>query len=214
MVKIPLPPPVRRPDPVHVTLPAGRRLVRIFDPTSHGATATSFRTDGPALRFDHQRGAPGGTVGDDLERGIYYAAATLSCCLVERFGDEWVIGLGEHHVAQPALRRPLRLLDLRGPAAMRAGIASAIAKVEDRAVSQAWARYFYERADLYGPVDGLAFFGAHNDEVAYALFERAHDALACGPDWISRLDHPKWRGAILATAKANNLLFFGGGAGA
>lgn len=60
MVTIPLPPPVRRPDPIHVTLPAGQCLVRIFDPTSHRATATSFRTHGPALRFDHQRGAPGG----------------------------------------------------------------------------------------------------------------------------------------------------------
>lgn len=209
MVKVPPPPPSHPPTPTHLTLPAGHRLVRIFNPSAHGVTALGFRRFGPLERFDHHRPAPDGAGRDDPSRGVYYAADRLSCCLVEVFGDTWVVEEGDRCVAQPALLRDLVLLDLRGPAAMRAGIAAAVAKVIDRDLTQAWARFFHERADLYGHVDGLAFHGAYNDEVAYVLFERADDALDCPPAWLSRLDDPRWVDAITEAVIENGLIWFG-----
>ena len=93
----------------------------MFDPSRHVASATGFRSYGPLLRFDHHRGREDGKPADDAERGIYYAAMTLSGCLVEVFGDTGVVDLGNHHVDSPILRRALRLLDLRRNGAMRAG---------------------------------------------------------------------------------------------
>ncbi len=91
MVQLPLPPPPpnRPPNPLFHTLPADTRLVRLFDPTSYNATATSFRSWGPRYRFDHHRGQ--GQQRDpceDPDRGIYYAAFTLSGCIVERAHSE------------------------------------------------------------------------------------------------------------------------------
>lgn len=43
---------------------------------------------------------------------------------------------------------------------MRAGTVSAIAKT-DHFLAQAWARYFYEHAEVYGLLDGLLYFNAH-----------------------------------------------------
>ncbi len=179
--------------------------MRLFDPSRHGTTATGFRSHGPLLRFDHHRGRDDGTPGDDPERGIYYAATSLSGCLVEVFGDTGVVDLDRHHVALPVLRRDLRLLDLRGSGAMKAGTKAAIAKVSERGTSQAWARYFYETTDIYDYVDGLVYFNAHNDEDAFALYERAADALECPPERIMKLDEEALRTAVLEAADDNNL---------
>jgi hypothetical protein len=210
MVLIAPPPPTVPVEPSTAELPAGTRLVRIFDPTRHQATATSFRFQGPYARFDHHEGSgPERRPDDSPLRGIYYAARTLSGCLVEVFGDTRVIEFGERHVAGPALRRPVRLLDLRGPGAMRAGSVAALAKSADRSLSQAWARYLYEHPGIYGLVDGLLYFNyfnAHNDEEALALFERAADALTCAPDAVARLDAPGLRPLILDLARQNNLV--------
>ncbi len=206
MVVVDPPPPQRRPNPLFHNLPSGSRLVRLFDPSRHGATATGFRYYGPLLRFDHHRGREDGKPGDDIERGIYYAAMTLSGCLVEVFGDTGVVDLGNHQVASPILRRDLRLLDLRRKGAMRAGTKAAIAKVSDRDLSQAWSRHFYETAKIYGDVDGLIYLNAHNDEEATALYERASDALECPPQRVMRLDDEALRPAVLEAADDNNLV--------
>ncbi len=206
MVVVDPPPPQRRPNPLFHNLPSGSRLVRLFDPSRHGATATGFRSYGPLLRFDHHRGREDGKPGDDIERGIYYAAMTLSGCLVEVFGDTGVVDLGRHQVASPILRRDLRLLDLRRKGAMRAGTKAAIAKVSDRGLSQAWSRYFYETTKMYGDVDGLIYLNAHNDEEAIALYERASDALECPPQRVMRLDDEALRPAVLEAADDNNLV--------
>lgn len=206
MVVVDPPPPRRRPNPLFHTLPAETRLVRLFDPSRHGATATGFRSYGPLLRFDHHRGREDGKSGDDAERGIYYAAMTLSGCLVEVFGDTGVVDLHRHHVASPILRRDLRLLDLRGSGAMRAGTKAAITKVPDRSLSQAWSRHFYETPEVYGEVDGLLYPNAHNDEEAIALYERAHDALDCPPERVMRLDDEALRPAVLEAADDNELV--------
>ncbi len=181
-------------------------MVRLFDPSRHGATATGFRSYGPLLRFDHHPGNEGGTPTDDPERGVYYASKTLSGCLVEIFGDTGVVDLDRHHVASPILRRGLRLLDLRGRGAMRAGTQAAIAKVSDRSLSQAWSRHFYEASRTYGGLDGLIYLNAHNDEDAVALYERASDALECPQARVARLNDEALRAAVLEAADDNNLL--------
>jgi hypothetical protein len=169
-------------------------------------TETGFRSYGPLLRFDHHRKRDNETPGNDLERGIYYAATTLSSCLVEIFGDTGVVDLDRHHVALPVLRRDLRLLDLRGNGAMKAGTKAAIAKVTERTISQAWARYFYEKTDVYDHVDGLVYLNAHNDEDAIALYERSADALECPPERIMRLGDEALRAAVLEAADDNDLV--------
>ena len=207
MVLIPPPPPTAPVDPSLVELPAGTRLVRVFDPTRYQATPTGFRFHGPHARFDHHEGrGPERHPDVSAARGIYYAALTLSGCLVEVFGDTRIVEFAGRHVARPTLLRALRLLDLRGPGAMRAGSVAALAKIADRSLSHAWARDFYESPDVYGRVDGLLYFNAHNDEEALALFERAADALACTPDAVAPLDVPGLRPLLLDLARRNNLI--------
>ncbi len=210
MVLVDPPPPRRRPNPIFHVLPSGTHLVRLFDSSRHSTTAVEFRCYGPLLRFDHHR-SQGEEMepGTDIERGIYYAALTLSGCLVEIFGDTGVIDLGRYLVAAPVLGRDLRLLDLRGKDAMRAGTKSAIAKVPDRTLSQAWSRYFYSTLEIYEEVDGLIYSNAHNDEDALALYERAEDALECSPDRVMRLDDEALRAAILEAANDNDLIVVG-----
>lgn len=181
-------------------------MVRLFDPSRHGATAIGFRSYGPLLRFDHHRGREDREPRNDVERGIYYAAMTLSGCLVEIFGDTGVVDLHRHHVASPILRRDLRLLDLRRNGAMRAGTKAAIAKVPDRRVSQAWSRHFYETPDTYSDLDGVIYLNAHNDEDAIALYERASDALECPTERIMTLDDEALRAAVLEAADDNRLV--------
>ncbi len=184
--------------------------MRVFDPTSYGATALTFRRFGPLLRFDHQRGAGVDAHGLltpalDPDRGIYYAGATLGCCIVEVFGDQGDIETGQWCVAGPITTRELRLLDLRGSGAMRAGSITALAKVPDHALAQEWSRYFYETA-IYEEVDGLLYSNAHNDEKSYALYERAGAALHCPPARVVRLDDPALRPKLLSIARKNNLV--------
>ena len=181
-------------------------MVRLFDPSRHGTTATGFRFYGPLLRFDHHRGRDDGEPAEDAERGIYYAAFALSGCLVEVFGDTGVVDLHRHQVASPILRRDLRLLDLRRNGAMRAGTKAAIAKVSERGLSQAWSRHFYEKTETYGEVDGLIYLNAHNDEEAVALYERTSDALECPPQRVMKLDDEALRAAVLEAADDNNLV--------
>ncbi len=90
---------------------------------------------------------------------------------------------------------------------MRVGSVAALAKVADRTLSQAWARYFYERSEFFGKIDGIAYYNAHNDEDALVLFERADGALNCPPDRVIRLDDPMLSTALEQVALQNNLTF-------
>jgi hypothetical protein len=207
MVRIALPPPSKPPSPLFRTLAADTSILRIFDPTRYGTTALTFRYYGPIGRFDHQRLAPEGGCTEDLERGISYAGLTLSCCLVECFGDSGVIELKGQQIGRIQIDRELNLLDLRGNGAMRAGSIAALAKTADRQISQEWSRYFYERTDLYGLIDGISYFNAHNDEEAFALYERSRSALVCPDSQILSLNHPSLRPAIQQASLANHLDF-------
>lgn len=213
MVVIAPPPPKRPPKPVFSEVPAGTSLVRLFDPTHHGATALSFRFFGPLRRFDHHRGSgPERDPADDPERGISYAGGShetddgLSCCIVEIFGDTGIVAFGEWQVAAPLLMRDLHLLDVRKRCAMRAGTIRAIDACEHGS-SQPWARFFYEQESLYTRLDGIVYASAHNGDTAIALYERAQDALSCPPDRVMHLDHPALRPRILEIMKDNNLSF-------
>lgn len=205
MVRIASPPPTNLPDPAFFELVVGSQIIRIFDPTRFGTQALTFRFNGPRHRFDHQRGF--GNPTDDLERGIYYAAFTLSGCLVECFGDLGVIEIGEQCVCLVSITRLLRLLDLRGSGGMKAGSVAALSKIADRQLSQEWSRYFYENETIYSRIDGIIYSNAHNDEEAIALYERSKDGLACPSDRIMRLDSLSLRPAIQDTALQNNLIF-------
>ncbi|MFM7580236.1 MAG: RES domain-containing protein, partial [Microcystaceae cyanobacterium] len=110
-------------------------------------------------------------------------------------------------VASVEVIRPLKLLDLRGSGAMRAGSVSALAKVSDRLLSQEWSRFFYERVDLYGKLDGLIFYNAHNDEEAIALSERTKDGLSCPNTEVMALDDLQLRSAIQQAARDDHLVF-------
>jgi RES domain len=96
----------------------------------------------------------------------------LADCAVEVFGDTGTIEPSGYSVALVEIRRPLRLLELRGAGAWDAGTVAAIAKEADRSLSQEWARFIYSEPG-YGLVDGISYGNAHNDKQAYALFERA-----------------------------------------
>jgi len=121
-------------------------------------------------RFDHHEGQE---LSEDADRRIIYAGFTLSCCIAEYFGDGEIVNVKNVRLAILDLNNELKLLDLKGGAAMAAGTVSAISGITQRDITQAWGRYFYEHTELYGKVDGLIFSGAHNGEDAIALYERA-----------------------------------------
>ncbi|MGL6343415.1 MAG: RES family NAD+ phosphorylase [Waterburya sp.] len=182
MVKVKLPPPQRNVNPQTIVLPANTKLRRIFDPTRFNAiceavsfrTAIGFRSYGPVSRFDHHSS---NQPSEDPERRIIYAGFSLSCCIVEYFGDGEIINVENIKLAIIYLNKELKLLDLRGKAAMAAGTVTAISAITQREITQAWGRYFYEHLELYDRVDGLIFSGAHNGEDAIALYERAEDTI-------------------------------------
>ena len=205
MVAVKLPPPAVAPQPVFLKIAAGTIVLRLYDPSLYKAQALAFRTFGPIGRFDHHR-APYPSCADDTERGIIYGAYTLSSCIVEVFGDRKVIEVGTWEVTALTTTRLLKLLDLRGHGAMRAGTVSAVSKESNRQFSQEWSRYFYNNRFLYTNIDGLAFYNAHNDEEAFAFYERAEGAFPCGPKDLQPLRHDSLRTAIQEIAITNNLL--------
>ena len=204
MVLIAPPPPERFPNPCFYVLQKGSQIVRIFNPAKYQTQALTFRFYGPIHRFDHQRSL---TPKIDPERGIYYAANTLSGCLVEYFGDTGIIEITTEMVCCVDITREVKLLDLRGNGAMKAGSVAALAKTADRVLSQQWSRYFYEQTDIYSTVDGILYFNAHNDEEAIALYSRAKNGLACSQSQIINLNDYSLRPEIQEIALTNNMIF-------
>jgi len=113
---------------------------------------------------------------EGVDCGILYAGFTLSCCLVECFGDIGVIDNQNRRLAFLQTTRPLLLLELRGRGAMPAGSVAALASTADRHLSQDWSRYFHA---TYPQIDGVIYRSAHNEEAAVALYERAEQDVHC-----------------------------------
>jgi hypothetical protein len=205
VVAVKLPPPTVAPRPVFFKIAAGTTILRLYDPSLYNAQALAFRTFGPISRFDHHRACYPGCA-DDPDRGIIYGAYTLSSCIVEAFGDRKIIEAGTWEIAALNTTRLLTLQDLRGHGAMRAGTVSAVAKESNRQFSQEWSRYFYDNGFIYTNIDGIAFYNAHNDEEAFAFYERADGAFQCGAKDRQPLRHHSLRTAIQEIAITNNLL--------
>ena len=178
-------------------------------PADRSETAARSREVPSRIMRDktRQRLSPTSSSSEDPDRGISYAGLTLSCCLVECFGDVGVIEIKGQQIARLELTRDLTLLDLRGSGAMRAGAVAALAKTADRNLSQAWSRYFYEQTADYGQLDGISYLNAHNGEEAIALYSLAQSALVCPDSQILSLNHSSLRPAILEAALANHLDF-------
>jgi len=201
MARLDPPPPSRSIDPSFVIVEPDAALMRVFNPHRPWHPGpVSFNYYGPYNRFDHHRsGSP------DAARGVLYAARTLSCCLVEVFGDVGVVDDPGCCLARITLKRGLRLVDLCGAGAMRAGTVTAIGAVPDRALTQAWARYFYEMP-VYQRCDGLRYHGAHNNEECFVFFERAEEAIASDLEDTIPLNAPRIYPLILQHALQHKLL--------
>ena len=202
MVVVNMPPPIGSISPQYVILKSGEELMRIFDPTRYGATATSFRNYGPISRFDHHREYSNKI---DPNRSVIYAGLTLSCCLVEIFGDGGVIEIKQQQVAFLTLTTSINLLDIRGSGAMGAGTVAAISSITQRDISQAWGKYFYENSQLYSEIDGLIFSGAHNGENAIVIYERAKSKIESAFVEVLNLNHPDLLELIFEIAEVHRL---------
>jgi hypothetical protein len=218
MVEIRYPPPTRNIIPQFAELKPGTTIQRIFTPTSYGATATKFRYYGPLSRFDHQRGTqpqidkdatPEPSSGARVvrkERGIIYAGFSLSCCLIEIFGDDETIKIQQYQIAYITLKQSLKLLDLRDSRAWDAGSVVAMTVDGRRKLTQAWSRYFYENPDLYDYIDGLIFNNAHDGQPSVALYERTIPQLSSADISTLNLNEPAIRESLLAISNRLNLL--------
>ena len=187
MPKFPHPPPVdelrRLATDLH-TARAGTLLARIYPRGgAHPTTWRQFRFDGPlpSARFDHQVASE--------RRGVLYAARDLVTCVAEVFQESRLVdrvGAGRC-LAGFRLTRSVRLLDLTGDWATRAGASQALAS-GPRPRAQAWARTIYE---AYPKVEGIWYPSSmHGGRPAVVLFERAESALPSTPDLDVPLSHP------------------------
>jgi hypothetical protein len=79
----------------------------------------------------------------------------------------------------PRAARVLRLLDLRGEGARRAGLPELATRTADRDLSCAWSRHIYEDEATYGALDGLIWASGRTGGACLALYERARGALEC-----------------------------------
>lgn len=214
MVLILPPPPTVTPHPLYEKVATKTALVRIFNPaTRYKTLANTYRYFGPLLRFDHQQPLTKeeatklkGKTSQD--RGITYWGYTLSCCLVELFGDTKIVEFNDYEVAVAIINKPLLLLDLRNKGAMAAGSVAALGATADRLVSQAWSRYFYEETDIYQKVDGILYSNAHNGEKAVALYERSEPIISNAKIQTRPLKDRSIRHLIDAAVAQNNMNCF------
>ncbi|MDJ0901665.1 MAG: RES domain-containing protein [Xenococcus sp. MO_188.B8] len=202
MVDVKPPPPLRNVNPQTVILTANTKLRRIFDPTRYNATAVGFRSYGPVSRFDHHDNE---VPKEDDQRRIIYAGFSLSCCIAEYFGDGEIINVANVKLAVIYLSKDLKLLDLRGKAAMAAGTVAAISGITQRKITQSWGKYFYEHPELYGEVDGLIFSGAHNGENVIALYERSESVIHSSKVKLLDMASDALRSPIFRIAKEQGL---------
>ena len=155
------------------TLKSGLTLWRIyFRGGPHPTSWADFRSFGPLDgRFDHhlpdEQGEP-----TSQTRGILYGAEEGATCFAEVFQRTRVIDRfrREPWLLAFELATPLKLLDLTGSFATRAGASMAL-MTGPRAVARRWAQAFY---DAYPDVQGVYYPSSmYANAPAIALNERA-----------------------------------------
>jgi hypothetical protein len=155
-------------------LAAGTKLARIyFAGGPHPTSWNEFRHWGPlrTARFDHHLTLANGEPYDQ-DRSILYCATLALTCLAELFQDTRRINRARKApwLVIFELQRELKLLDISGSYATRAGASMAIAS-GNRARARGWARDFY---DAHPGLDGLQYCSSmHANESAIALTDRA-----------------------------------------
>ena len=198
--------PILDPDPEFYILEEEKEIFRIFTPGRYNRKALTFRDFGPLHHFDHHRPGHNSQPKIDSQRGIYYAALTLRTCLVETFGDTGAIAIDKQQIARPIVTSPIKLIDLRGFRAMKAGSVAAVSTIGEGNLTQEWSRYFYKRTNIYSSIDGLIYSSAHNGEEAIALYERAKNKLECPKDNIIDLNNRKLLSHIQKVARDHNMI--------
>ena len=139
----------------------------------------------------------------DPERGIWhgsYGSKAVRACAYEVFGPTWRVELQPRRLALPTAARPLRLLDLRGEAAVDAGVTAELAKWPDPRMTRAWSRHFHSLLVEGEPVDGLVYESAWSGLPCVALYERAANGLDCDHPCGFPLTEPPIRDELLALA--------------
>lgn len=192
-MKFPEPPPpgtLARIAPAwHVTT-TGTRLWRIyFRASAHPTGWSDFRYWGPTgSRFDHHLPDASGR-GCLQDRGIIYAGGEIATCVAEVFQEGRTVDRsdGAPWLVAFTPTRQFRLLDLTGSWCTRIGASTAINNGRrDRA--RLWSRALYQ---AFPGADGIAYASSMNGHaIAYALYERAADAVPRNPDAHHALDDP------------------------
>jgi hypothetical protein len=161
------PPPAKAPKPVYRKFSPGALFFRVIN-TKSKYPHTLFRFHGPFERFDHHREE---NLSDPV-RAVCYCASSLSACIAETCGSSRFIH-GNLDIINIEVTEELRLLDICGPNAMKAGTVSALSSTPDHEMSRKWASYFYLDTSIFGEIDGLVYFGAHNALECVVLWDRA-----------------------------------------
>jgi hypothetical protein len=208
MSPIPLPPsnPPSNLSPDFVTLDPGEEIRRIYKDKDKRDEKT-FNYKGPYGRFDHHQH----TIDHpqvDPDRGVSYWGYTLSCCLVEIFGDQKFITPQDRQIRRAGMltiSQPILLLNLCGSGAMLVGSTTKIAKDSAREDTQAWSRYFYAHPQIFKQVDGLIYANSHNDEKVICFYERAISKLQQAASFNLPLDSPALQPEIRKTCLDNGM---------
>ncbi len=155
------------------TLKSGLTLWRIyFRAGPHPTTWAGFRSFGPLDgRFDHHLPDAQGDPASQARRILYGAEEGATCFaevfqrtrVIDRFRREpWLVGF--------EIATPLKLLDLTGSFATRAGASMAL-MTGPRAVARCWAQTFHE---AYSELQGVYYPSSmYANAPAIALNERA-----------------------------------------
>lgn len=129
-----------------------------------------------ANRFD----APAG------EFGVLYLGESEACAFIETFGASTGVRavsrgeLARRRMAQVQLRRPVRVVELDGPALARLG-ADARLLSADHSVAQTWARALHDHP---AQPCGMRYRARHDThEFSVAIFERCSPEVATGASW-------------------------------
>jgi hypothetical protein len=185
-----------RPDEEHRTQ---ARLLRIHRTLGeHVVPWNAFRHHGPLAlgRFDPHDPPP-----RTQEAGVLYAALAAQTCVAEVFQLRRVVNRrrGAPYLTAFTPTRELRLVDLRGAWPTRAGASQAIASGR-RDVARGWARSIHAGLAAF---DGVVYPSSMDGgRPAFALFERAADAMPGEPDGSWPLGHPALADALAGVCQA------------